>query len=110
MPDDTFQVAATAAGPDVSEPLLVPGSLLVRSDLRDRLTFSAPPETAQLCDQPGSNVGGNFECRPNSNNQTVTKMLTFHANTLDNSLPTAPNFLPSLQPRTSIFIRMFRRN
>ena len=110
LPDDTFQVAATAAGPNVSEPLLVPGLFLVRSDLSDRLTFSAPPETAQLCDQPGSNVGGNYKCTPNSNIQPVTKMLTFHTNTLDNSLPTAPNFMPSLQPRTPTFTRMFRRN
>ena len=110
LPDNTTQVAATAAGPAISEPLLVAGSLLVRSYLSDQLNFLGPPETAQLCDQSGSNVGGDFECTPGFNIRPVAKMLKFHANTLEDYLTTAPDFMPNVKPQTPSFTRMFRRN
>ena len=67
LPDNDIQVPAPIVGTAVSEPLLAAGSLLVRSDLSDQLTFPAQAETGQLCDQSGSNVGGDFECMPSFN-------------------------------------------
>ena len=110
LPDNAIQVPTPIVGTAVSEPLLAAGSLLVRSDLRDQLTFPAQPETGHLCDQSGSNVGGDFECTPSFNTQPVAKMLQFHASTVDDSVPTAPNFIQNVNPLTPSLTRMFRRN
>ena len=107
IPDNEDHVPAPVASS------LISGPLLVRSVLNNRLTFSGSPDTTRLCDQMDSSLNGNFECSANSSDQPGNRVLTFNSDTLQNSTPTAPNFMHAdsrLQPQTPTFSKMFRRN